>query len=85
MLDPELLDLLQWPAMAVTVTASWLVGSSHARRRKIGFWAFLISNVLWMILWGWHASAWALVLLQVCLGAMNIRGCTKAADTNNGK
>lgn len=82
MLDPESLDLLQWPAMAVTVTASWLVGSSHAGRRKIGFWAFLVSNVLWII-WGWHASAWALVLLQVCLAAMNIRGCTKAADANN--
>jgi hypothetical protein len=71
------LDLLQWPAMAVTVLAAWLVASSLKRRRLLGFWVFLFSNVLW-IAWGWHAHAWALVFLQVCLAAMNIRGAKKA-------
>jgi hypothetical protein len=72
------LDLIQWPAMAVTVLAAWLVASTYKRRREIGFWAFLASNVLW-IAWGWHAKAWALIVLQVCLAFLNIRGAMKAA------
>ena len=70
------LDLLQWPAMVASVLAAWLVASSQERRRKWGFWTFLLSNVLW-VAWGWHDQAWALVALQVCLAAMNIRGVAK--------
>ena len=70
------LDLLQWPAMAASVVAAWLVASSQERRRKWGFWVFLLSNVLW-VAWGWHDQAWALVALQVCLAAMNVRGVAK--------
>jgi hypothetical protein len=79
----DYLDLLQWPAMAVTVAAAWLVASQLKRRRRWGFWSFLVSNVLWII-WGWHDGAWALILLQVCLAALNIRGSWKnepAADS----
>jgi len=72
-----LLDALQWPAMLVTIAASWLVGSTHAGRRRAGFWIFLLSNALW-IAWGWHAQAYALVSLQVALALMNARGMTKA-------
>ena len=72
-----LFDLLQWPAMVVTVLAAWLVASSLKRRRLLGFWIFLLSNVLW-VAWGLHAHAWALVFLQLCLAAMNIRGAKKA-------
>ena len=72
----DYLDLLQWPAMAVTVVAAWLVGSRAPHKRAIGFWCFLASNVLW-IAWGWHDRAWALVSLQFFLGAMNIRGVYK--------
>lgn len=72
-----MLDLLQWPAMAVTVLAAWFVGSERRARRRIGFWAFIASNVLWA-LWGWHDDAYALILLQFCLAAMNIRGAAKA-------
>jgi hypothetical protein len=67
------LDFLQWPAMVVTVTAAWLVASRSARRRAVGFWVFLLSNVLWSV-WGWHQQAYALILLQVFLAAMNVRG-----------
>ena len=74
--DP--LALLQWPAMAVTVLASWWVASTHRHKRVFGFWAYLLSNVLWSI-WGWHTSATALVALQACLAAMNIRGFVKAS------
>ncbi|MEO6280676.1 hypothetical protein [Roseateles sp.] len=71
------LDAVQWPAMVVTVWAAWFVGSSEKRRRQIGFWLFLASNVLWTT-WGVHAQAYALILLQVCLAAMNIRGALRA-------
>jgi hypothetical protein len=72
----EWIDLLQWPAMLVTVTASWLVASTRPWRRSTGFWVFLLSNVLWIV-WGWHDGAWALVSLQVALAMLNIRGVKK--------
>lgn len=70
------LGLVQWPAMLVTVLASWLVTSNDKRRRNWGFWLFLLSNALW-IAWGSHTAAWALVTLQVALAALNIRGAAK--------
>jgi hypothetical protein len=72
----DLIDLLQWPAMIVTVCAAWLVASRSAHKRKVGFWVFLLSNVLWTI-WGWHDGAYALIALQAALAAMNIRGAYK--------
>lgn len=71
------LDALQWPAMAVTVLATWLVGCQSPRKRKIGFWVFLFSNALW-VGWGLHTGAWALVLLQFALAALNLRGQAEA-------
>lgn len=62
--------------MAVTIIASWWVASSHAGKRNAGFWLFLASNALW-IAWGLHGHAPALVALQFCLAAMNIRGAMK--------
>lgn len=70
------LDLIQWPAMALTVIAAWLVGSRASFKRNLGFWVFLISNALW-VMWGWHARAYALILLQICLAFLNIRGAQK--------
>lgn len=67
------LDLLQWPAMAVTVGATWLVGSQRPGWREAGFVLFLLSNALW-IAWGWHDAAWALVVLQGILIVFNVRG-----------
>jgi hypothetical protein len=72
----DYLDLLQWPAMAATVAAAWLVASRTAHRRAVGFWVFLASNVLW-VAWGLHDRAYALVALQFCLAALNIRGVYK--------
>lgn len=74
------LNWLQWPAMVVTVAASWLVGSSNEVRRNLGFWVFLLSNVLWVV-WGVHDGAPALVALQVALAAMNIRGALKTKES----
>ena len=70
------IDLLQWPAMVVTALAAWLVSSRSKQRRRAGFWIFLLSNVLW-VAWGWHAQAYALIVLQLVLGAMNVRGAFK--------
>ena len=42
----------------------------------VGFWCFIASNVLWVV-WGLHDHAYALVGLQFCLAAMNIRGVYK--------
>ena len=70
------LDAIQWPAMAVTLLAAWLVASRDKRRREIGFWIFIASNVLWIV-WAWHTKAWALIALQAGLFAMNVRGAAK--------
>ena len=70
------MSFLQWPAMAVTVMAAWLVASSHKRKRHWGFWLYMVSNVLW-VAWGLYSHAYALIALQFCLAAMNIRGLFK--------
>ena len=70
------LNLVQWPAMAVTLAASWLVASKKESRRNTEFWVFLVSNALWIV-WGLHDNALALVALQLGLAAMNIRGAMK--------
>lgn len=62
--------------MAVTILAAWLVASSSKRKRTVGFWVFLLSNVLWSA-WGWHQDAYALVLLQIFLAVTNVRGVYK--------
>ena len=72
----DYLDLLQWPAMAVTVVAAWLVASRIPYKRAVGFWFFLASNALW-VAWGVHDRAWALVGLQFFLAALNARGVYK--------
>ncbi len=71
-----LLDLLQWPAMVITVAAAWLVASRSARKRAVGFWCFLASNIAWTI-WGLYAGAFALIVLQVALAILNLRGVHK--------
>jgi hypothetical protein len=72
----DTLNFLQWPAMVATVVAAWLVGSRRRRHREVGFWCFLLSNVLW-IMWGIHDHAYALIALQVALAILNIRGAHK--------
>jgi len=71
-------DWIQWPAMAVTVLAAWYVASTQSQRRRRGFWLYLLGNLLWIV-WGLQARAYALITLQVCLAALNIRGERKAS------
>ena len=75
------IDLLQWPAMLLTLLAAWWIGSRQPRRRRTGFCCFMGSNVLWVV-WGWHTGAWALIVLQFCLCAMNLRGWKKNTSSH---
>ena len=72
----EVLSALQWPAMAATLVAAWLVASRQPTKRMWGFWCYIASNVLW-VLWGWHVDAYALIALQFGLFALNVRGAKK--------
>ena len=72
----DYLHQIQWPAMIVTIVAAWLIGSQAKHGREVGFWCFLLSNVLWMV-WGWHDHAYALIVLQIALAILNIRGAYK--------
>lgn len=78
------LSWMQWPAMVASIAGAWLVGSTHAGRRKIGFWVFLVSNVMW-VAWGLHDTAWAVIVLQVALAALNIRGLKKNEHAQAGE
>ena len=62
--------------MVVTVWAAWMVASQTKLKRNWGFWLFLFSNVLW-IAWGLYDRAYALIVLQICLAFLNIRGAMK--------
>lgn len=72
----DFINMLQWPAMTVTLYSAWLVASQSKKRREHGFLWFLLSNILWVI-WGLHDEAYALVALQVGLASLNIRGVLK--------
>ena len=58
------INLIQWPAMAVTIAGAWFVASQRKFKRNWGFWTFLLGNLLW-VLWGLHDHAYALIVLQV--------------------
>jgi TctA family transporter len=72
----DALNAIQWPAMAATLVAAWLVASQAKRKRSWGFICFIASNVLWVV-WAWHDRAWALIALQFGLFALNLRGLGK--------
>lgn len=73
------IDFLQWPAMAITLLSAWLVASHSKSYRGLGFWTFMLSNVLW-ITWAWQDEAFALIFMQLGLFLLNIRGALKAKN-----
>ncbi|MBC7697458.1 MAG: hypothetical protein H7Z70_03730 [Bacteroidia bacterium] len=75
MLD-VLINALQWPALVTTLISTWLVSSTTKKNRNLGFWCFITSNIMW-ILWGWHVGAYALVMMQIGLVFLNLRGTFK--------
>ncbi|MEO5720686.1 MAG: hypothetical protein ABIR71_04350 [Chthoniobacterales bacterium] len=72
----EWIDHLQWPAMVATLTSAWLVAAQSKPLRKWSFGIFLVSNALWIV-WSWHAHAYALIVLQIGLVFLNLRGVAK--------
>ncbi len=70
--------------MIVTIVAAWLIASQAKRKREIGFWCFLLSNALWIV-WGWHDGAYALIVLQIALAILNVRGAHKNEPASNAK
>ena len=76
MMPEEILNFLQWPAMATTLLSAWLVASQSKQKRGLGFWIFIVSNILW-VFWGWHDGAYALIAMQFGLLLLNIRGAFK--------
>jgi hypothetical protein len=79
-MNMDWVNWIQWPAMAVTVVAAWMIASRKEFKRNWAFWLFLLSNGLWVI-WGLHDQAYALILLQVALAIMNVRGALKTKES----
>lgn len=72
----EWTEWLQWPAMVITVVATYFVASTIAWKRNLSFWCYLAGNGLW-IAWGLHDRAIALIALQIALAILNVRGVIK--------
>lgn len=62
--------------MIATLLSTWLVAEQSKTKREWGFWLFLVSDALWAA-WGCYAKAYALIILQFGLAALNIRGVAK--------
>jgi len=75
----DVLGMLQWPAMAISLVAAWWMGSKRAGKRIVAFLMLSAGNLLW-IAWGWSESAFALIALNMGLLALNIRGIMKNED-----
>ncbi|MDE2365798.1 MAG: hypothetical protein KGM95_02565 [Betaproteobacteria bacterium] len=70
------LSWMQWPAMVMNVLSVSLLTSRSKRKRHAGFLLSLLSNVLWIV-WGWYVQALAILVLQIALATINIRGVNK--------
>ena len=70
------LAYLEWPAMAVSLVAAWLIASKNPHKRVWAFVMLIVGNLMW-IAWGWGDSAWALIALNIGLMALNVRGIVK--------
>jgi hypothetical protein len=66
-------DLLQWPALVLSIIGAWLVGGSRANQRFAGFLLFLASNVLWAA-WGLGIGAWGVAITQAFFTWTSLRG-----------
>lgn len=72
----DFIALLDWPAMAISLLAAWVMASRKAEKRVWAFWMYLAGNIMW-IAWGWGEEAWALIVLNLALMALNVRGIYK--------
>jgi hypothetical protein len=63
----------EWIAAACSIAGAWMVGSTTAHVRLVGFLLFLFSNLLWIV-WGVSVSAWPLVAMQFAFLVTSVRG-----------
>ena len=80
----DFVELLQWPAMAITVLAAWFMGSIRAKRRAVAFWCFTAGNAIWVV-WGLSHAAYGLITLEVIMALMNMRGLKKNLTQSKGE
>jgi hypothetical protein len=73
---------MQWPAMAISLLAAWLIASKDAHKRVLAFVLLILGNLLWKG-WGWRATAYALIVLNAGLLVLNVRGILKN-ETDSG-
>ena len=71
----DFVNLRQWPAMAVTITATRLVALTTPRRTTLASGCFSDNGL--QVAWGLHVDASALIAMQVSLATMNILGRNK--------
>ncbi|MES2899284.1 MAG: hypothetical protein V4723_06110 [Pseudomonadota bacterium] len=72
----DMLNLLEWPAMAISLVAAYLLGSINPTKRIVAFVMLIVGNLMW-IGWGWGNEAKALIALNVGLMVLNVRGVFK--------
>ncbi len=72
----ELVAMLEWPAMAISLAAAWWMASREPKKRVVAFWLLIAGNLMW-IAWGWGDEAYALIALNLGLMALNVRGILK--------
>ncbi len=75
-MNEAILNFLQWPAMLATLISTWLVASQNKLYRRIGFWIFILSNILW-VMWAIQIKSYAVILMQIGLLLLNLRGLYK--------
>ena len=80
----DFVELLQWPAMAITVLAAWFMGSIRAKRRIVAFWCFTAGTAIWVV-WGLSHAAYGLITLEVIMALMNMRGLKKNLTQSKGE
>jgi hypothetical protein len=69
---------IQWPAMVVTIAASYWVASDNQRWRCVGSWLFPDQQRA-VDMWAIAEDAYVPIILPVGLALMKIRGVDKNA------
>ena len=72
-----MLDVFQWPALAVTAVAVWLIATEGRPRRFWGFLFGLVATGLWAA-WAWNAGAWGVAAAQAVLAVALGRGAVRS-------
>ncbi|GAB3641257.1 hypothetical protein [Spirosoma arcticum] len=61
---------LDWLAMVLSLLALWLIGNKN----RVGFAAFALANITWIVVGIWLMHSLGIVLGNLVFLAMNVRG-----------